>query len=122
MTELDDILAALVGSVVGARSAAVCGMDGLLVECHPQAADASDALSAAAAELTNVLASGAATFAWLDGGAVRELVLAGSDLTAYARLLDEQFFSLLLLDANADVDEARRCSEAAGARIRQVFA
>lgn len=118
--ELEDILAELVDSVDGALVAAVGGMDGLLVEQYPSA---QRDLNAATAEVTNLLNTAATTLGdHLDGGAVQELVFTGERLIGYVRVLDPDFFCVLVMNPAGNVGKARLFSEQAGQRVLGAFA
>lgn len=120
MTDLDEILASLVEGVAGATAAAVGGVDGLIVDQYP---NLDPDLAGAAAELTTVVTSLRRLFGdHLDAGDPHEVVLAGDALTVYVRLLDDSYFTLVLLDASGDLDAARSHSLEAGRRILAVFA
>lgn len=120
MTELDEILAHLVEQVDGALAAAVAGTDGLLVEQYSQ--DETD-LSAVAAELTNVLVSGRAAMSRrLDGGKLRELILASEQRLGYIRLLGNDLFCLIVLNADGNLGKARLFSEQAAEKLTKVLA
>lgn len=120
MNALDEILAAMVNDIGGATAAAVGGVDGLIVEQYP--ADGLD-LSGATAELTTVVTSVQSLFGdYLEAGAPSEVIVAGDALTAYVRLLNDEYFSLVLLDGAADLDAARTISDDAGRRILEAFA
>ncbi|HEX7004150.1 MAG TPA: roadblock/LC7 domain-containing protein [Trueperaceae bacterium] len=120
MTELDEILAHLVEQVDGSVAAAVAGMDGLLVEQYSN--DETD-LSAAAAEITNILASArSAMSTHLRSGDLRELVLGSQERVGYVRLLGNDLFCLMLLEAEGNLGKARLYTDQAGARLAQVLA
>jgi predicted regulator of Ras-like GTPase activity (Roadblock/LC7/MglB family) len=120
MTELDEILAHLVDNVDGTVVAAVGGMDGLLVEQYPQ--NGHD-LSATTAELTNVLNSSRTVFMQsFEGGDLKEVIVTSENLVGYTRLLNEDFFCLLVLEALGNIGKARLYSDQAVKHILEVFA
>ena len=120
MTELDEILSHLVEQVDGAVAAAVAGMDGLLVE---QFGDDETDLSAVAAEITNVLASGRnAMSRHLGSGELRELILGSEGRFGYVRLLGNDLFCLMVLEAEGNLGKARLYTEQAAERLAQVLA
>ncbi len=100
--------------------AAVGGMDGLLVEQYPH--NNTD-LSATTAELTNVLNNSRTAFMQgLEGGDLREVIVTSENLVGYTRLLNEDFFCLLVLDALGNIGKARLYSDQAVRHILEVFA
>lgn len=120
MTELDDILVSLVEEVDGAIAAAVAGMDGLLVEQHPQ--DLTE-LAAVAAEMTFVLNSSRNLLSKrFDGGDLQELVLGSERRVAYVRLLDNGLFCLILLEQGGNLGKARLYGMNAARKLAQVLA
>ena len=120
MTDLDEILASLVQGISGATVAAVGGVDGLIVDQYP---NGGVDLAGATAELTTVVTSVQSLFGdYLDAGAPSEVIVAGDGLTAYVRLLNDAYFSLVLLDASGDLQLARSKSLEAGRLILEVFA
>lgn len=119
MNDLDALLASLVTDIGGASVAAVGGVDGLIVDQYPH--DGPD-LAGATAELTTVVTAVRSLFGdHLDAGAVRELILTSDTVTAYVRLLNQEYFSLVLLDPTGDLEAARTHSEEAGRRILEAF-
>lgn len=125
MTELDEILAHLVEQVDGALAAAVAGMDGLLVEQYSveqYSQDETD-LAAVAAEITNALMAGRNTMARrLGGGELRELILVSEQRLGYIRLLGNDLFCLIVLDAEGNLGKARLYSQQAAERFAKVLA
>jgi predicted regulator of Ras-like GTPase activity (Roadblock/LC7/MglB family) len=120
MTDLDEILAAMVRDIDGATAAAVGGVDGLIVEQYPP--DGPD-LAGATAELTTVVTSVQSLFGdHLDAGEAGEVILAGDALTAYVRLLNDEYFSLVLLTDSTELAAARSISDDAGRRILEAIA
>lgn|SRR5690554_4571608 len=119
MTELDEILAGLTDQVDGSIAAAVGGMDGLVVE---QAGGARDELMAFIAELTNVLTAGSAALEGrLDGGPLQELILSAERSVAYVRILNQDLYCVLLLEAGGNLGKARLYSGYAGKRILEAL-
>ena len=119
MNELDDILAFLVDHVDGALVAAVGGMDGLLVEQHP--AQGRD-LSATTAELTDLISTARRAYATLQAGRVREVIVTAERMIGYVRVLDDDMFCIVAMNASGSIGKARLYAEQAAERIRQVFA
>lgn len=119
MEELEHILAGLVNAVEGTRSAAVGGMDGLLVERFPQGGDSLDVL---VAEQTNLLRSARAAFAGEpEAGEVEEVVVMLAGLTAYTRLLGNGLFLLVLMAPASDLGQVRGHSERIGPRVIELL-
>ncbi len=120
MTELDEILEHLIDNVDGAMVSAVGGMDGLLVEQYPEHGQD---LAAAAAEITNLLASTTTAFTEvLDGGAVKELIITTEKLVGYTRVLSGELFCLIVMNPAGNIGKARLYSEQAARHILEVFA
>lgn len=119
MSALDEILASLVEGIGGATAAAVGGVDGLIVDQYPEG---ELDLAGATAELTTVVTSVQNLFGdYLDAGDPNEVILTGERITAYVRLLNREYFSLVLLDPSGDLELARRRSREAGQRIIEAF-
>ena len=90
MQDLDQILAYLVNHVDGALSAAVGGMDGLIIEQY--AADERD-LTAVAAEQTSLLSFSQSAYAKaLEGGDLKEVIVSADEVVGYTRLLGDDLF------------------------------
>ncbi len=119
MQELDQILAYLVDNVDGAMSAAVGGMDGLLIEQYP--AQGQD-LSLLAAEQTNILNNARSAYTQLQSGALNELIITAEKLIAYTRLLNDELFCVIVMNPAGNIGKARLYSEQAAKRILEVFA
>ncbi|HEX7022302.1 MAG TPA: hypothetical protein VF171_05545 [Trueperaceae bacterium] len=119
MQELDQILAHLVDQVDGATSAAVGGMDGLLIEQYPQHGQD---LSAMAAEETNVLMHTRNAFGrTLAGGKLHEVIVTTEKMVGYTRLLSEDLFCLIVMSRSGNIGKARLYSEQAAKEILEVF-
>lgn len=120
MTELDEILATLESQVDGATAAAVGSMDGLVVE---QSGSQAHLLPAFVAELTNVLnASRAALTQRLSAGGLNELILSAESQVAYVRVLNQDLFCVILMEAGGNLGKARLYSGFAGKRILEALA
>jgi predicted regulator of Ras-like GTPase activity (Roadblock/LC7/MglB family) len=119
MQELDQLLAYLVNNVDGALSAAVGGMDGLLIEQYPQQAQG---LSALAAETTNILVNTRNAYSGgLSGGALREVIVTTEKYVGYTRLLNDELFCLVIMNPVGNIGKARLYSAQAAKRILEVF-
>lgn len=128
MTNLEDVLARLWAQLPGCRVAAMVGMDGLLVERHPEAGEA-EALASApdtgaveyvAADLTTVLTLVAGEMSRQLGSRIDELVALGNAGGYLARRVDDELFLFVMVGASADLGAVRRevagvCRELAGA-------
>lgn len=120
MTELDEILGTLVDNVDGTLYAAVGGMDGLLIEQAPRTGED---LSAATAEVTNVLTYTRSAFGTtLDGGDIKELIVTAEKMVAYTRMLDDELFCIVIMNPAGNIGKARLYSEQAARQILEVFA
>ena len=106
----------------GALSAAVGGMDGLLIEQYPENGDLSMDLSMTVAEQTNLVATSRLVSGTLSGGGVEELVLFTQNLVSYTRLLEGDLFFLIIMAPSGNVGKARLYSERAAERVLEVFA
>lgn len=118
MMELDEILASLLEGVDGAVSAAVAGMDGLLVEQYPP--DAAD-LTNVAAELANVLSYAAGVSPGLAGGELQELMLRYEERSVYVRFLASDLYCLVVLGEKGNFGKARLCAKQAAGNFEQVL-
>jgi len=115
MADLDDILARLQEQVDGCLVAAVAGLDGLVIEQHPQ--DAPD-IAGVVAELTYVLGNlRAAMSDQLEGGPLQEVIVVSERRTGYARMLDGDMFCMVVLGRRGNLGKARLYSEEAARRI-----
>jgi len=115
MQEFDKILAQLVNNVDGARSAAVGGMDGLLIEQYP--AQGED-LAALAAEQSNILNSTQSAYAsTLSSQGLREIIVVTDNLIGYTRLLSDELFCIIVMDAAGNIGKARIYTEQAAPQI-----
>lgn len=104
MTELDEILADLVERVNGATSAAIGGMDGLLIEQVTPGRDLAPLL----AEVTNLLSSGARVLQdHVDGGPLTEVILGGDPLVLHVTRLSDELFCVIVLKAGGNLGKAR---------------
>lgn len=120
MQDLEQILGQLVDGVDGCLAAAVAGMDGLVIEQHPQEAAE---LAAVVAELTNALTALRSTVSGhLGGGALHEAIVTSERRVAYARLLDDDLFCLLILNRHGNIGKARLLSGEAARKIQGTFA
>lgn len=120
MEDLDRLLGFLVDHVDGALSAAVGGMDGLLIAQYPsQGHD----LSMMTAEQTKVLSHLRQLYIGvLAGGELSEVVVVASHLIGYIRLLSDELFCLVVMNPAGNIGKARLYSEQVSARILEVLA
>ena len=119
MQDLDQILAYLVNHVDGALSAAVGGMDGLLIEQY--SADERD-LTAVAAEQTSLLSFSQAAYSKaLEGGDLKEVIVSADEVVGYTRLLGDDLFCLVVLSASGNLGKARLYSDQVSGVIREVL-
>lgn len=115
MADLEDILARLQEQVDGCLVAAVAGLDGLIIERHPQ--DGPD-LAGVVAEITSVLANlTTALTDQLGGGPLQEVIVTSERRTAYARLLGGELFCLLVLGRRGNLGKARLHTSEAAKRL-----
>ena len=119
MQEFDQILAYLVDNVDGAMSAAVGGMDGLLIDQYPQQGND---LSAIAAEQTNILTNTRNAYSQsLAGGGIKELIVTADHLIGYTRLLNDELFCLIVMDTSGNIGKARLYTEQASKQILEAL-
>jgi predicted regulator of Ras-like GTPase activity (Roadblock/LC7/MglB family) len=119
MEDLDSVLGFLVDNVDGALSAAIGGMDGLLIAQYPvQGQD----LTVIAAEKTRVLAQLRQAYnGALAGGKLGELIVVADRLIGYTRLLTDDLFCLIVMNPSGNIGKARLYSDRAAARILEVL-
>ncbi len=122
MHELDDILVSLVKNINGATSAAVGGMDGLLIEQYPRHGGLYGDLAGLAAEQTNLLVNTRSAYTqMLPGGSVREVIVMAERLIGYTRLLSGELFCVVVMSPESDIGAARIHCGQAGQRILEAF-
>lgn len=124
MPRLEDVLAEL-AALPHARAAALAGFDGLLVDEAFRPADGRQprALDGAVVELTHawngVRRAGAD---YLDGGAVRELVVVADGGVVVSHTVAHAWFALVWADTEIDLERARRALREAAERLAEVVA
>ncbi len=115
MQEFDQILAQLVNNVDGATSAAVGGMDGLLIEQYPPTGQD---LAAIAAEQSNIINSTLSAYKQaLSSGELREIIVTADNLVGYTRLLSSELFCMIVMDDSGNIGKARIYTEQAASQI-----
>jgi len=129
MTDLEDILARSWARIEGCRVAAVAGLDGLLIERHPNPASEPALYSGPdAEELDHVVADVTTLFGVVSGAMskqlgsqVRELIAIGETGGYLAKRIADDIFCLLLVGAGADLEALRREAEAIGCELNAAF-
>ncbi len=120
MRDFEHVLSSLVVRIEGAIAAAVGGLDGLLVEGFTRRKTVD--LAAAVAEHAGLLRSSREAYAGsLGASRVRELCVWADQLVGYARLIDEEYFLLLLLEPDANLGKTRVVSSQAVGALKEVL-
>lgn len=130
MTDLEDILARAWTRVEGCRVVAIAGMDGLLIERHPNPSDEPAVYSGPEAETLEHLVADLTTLFGVTGGAmsrelgspVLELIALGDNGGYYARRVDEELFCLLVAGAGSELENVRREAAALARELSVAFA
>ncbi len=130
MTDLEDILAGLWSQLPGCRVVAVVGMDGLLVERHPndgqagvlRSAPGANELEHVAADLTTVLTLVAGEMSRQLGGQIDELVALGENGGYLARRVSPDLFLFVVVGASADLGSVRRAAADVTGQLAGAFA
>ncbi|HZJ10964.1 MAG TPA: hypothetical protein VFD39_14800 [Trueperaceae bacterium] len=130
MTDLEDILARAWTRVEGCRVVAIAGMDGLLIERHPNPSDEpavytgpqTEALEHLVADLTTLFGVTAGAMSTELGAPIAELIALGDNGGYYARRIDAELFCLLVAGAGAELENVRREAEALARELSVAFA
>jgi len=130
MTDLEDILARAWARVGGCRVVAVAGMDGLLIERHPNVQDdpalagapAPEALEHVVAEVTTLFGVTAGAMSRELGSPVSELVALGETGGYLARRVTPELFCLFVTGATADLANVRSEAEELARDLSGAFA
>ncbi|HRN17586.1 MAG TPA: hypothetical protein PLU66_00775 [Trueperaceae bacterium] len=130
MMNLEDVLAGLWSRLPGCRVVAVVGMDGLLVERHPNDAQASklrsapgaDELERVAADLTSVLTIVAGEMSQQLGARIDELVALSESGGYLARRVNGDLFLFVVVGASADLGSVRRLAAEVASELAGAFA
>ncbi len=129
MTDLEDILARAWSRVGGCRLVAVAGMDGLLIERHPNKLDdpslagapEAEALEHVVAEVTTLFGVAAGAMSRELGSAVTELVALGETGGYLARRVSPDLFCLFVTGATADLANVRAEAEELARELSGAF-
>jgi len=129
MTDLEDILARSWARIEGCRVAAVAGLDGLLIERHPNPASEpalysgpdSEELDHIVADVTTLFGVTAGSMSKLLGTQVRELIAIGESGGYLAKRISDDIFCLLLVGNGADLETIRREAEAISRELSAAF-
>lgn len=129
MTDLEDILARSWARVEGCRVAAVAGLDGLLIERHPNPASEPALYSGPDSEELDHIVADVTTLFGVVGGAmsrqlgtpVRELIAIGEAGGYLAKRISDDIFCLLLVGSGADLDNLRREAEVISRELSTAF-
>jgi|JRYE01.1.fsa_nt_gb predicted regulator of Ras-like GTPase activity (Roadblock/LC7/MglB family) len=129
MTDLEDILARSWARIEGCRVAAVAGLDGLLIERHPNPASEPALYSGPDAEELDHIVADVTTLFGVVGGAmsrqlgtpIRELIAIGESGGYLAKRISEDIFCLLLVGNGADLENIRREAEVISRELSAAF-
>jgi predicted regulator of Ras-like GTPase activity (Roadblock/LC7/MglB family) len=129
MTDLEDILARSWARIEGCRVAAVAGLDGLLIERHPNPASEPALYSGPDAEELDHIVADVTTLFGVVGGSmsrqlgtpIRELIAIGESGGYLAKRISEDIFCLLLVGNGADLENLRREAEAISRELSAAF-
>ncbi|MGL4609867.1 MAG: roadblock/LC7 domain-containing protein [Trueperaceae bacterium] len=119
MNDIDELLAYLVDNVDGALSAFVGSSDGLLIEQHPKQGQD---MSSVTAQWTNVLTAMNSVATGLKAGGLEEAIMTTEKTIAYARLLSEDIFCVVLMNPSGNIGKARLYSQKLAKNLLEVFA
>ncbi len=119
MKDLEEILAYLVDNVDGATAAFVGSSDGLLIEQHSsQGQD----FSAVTAQWSNVLVALNQVSSGLKAGHLLETMMITEKVVAYIRLINDELFCAVIMNASGNIDRARVLSQQVSQNLLEVFA
>jgi len=118
MQDINDILAYLADNVDGAQIALIGDFDGLLIEQYPPEGKDLSEVTVQWTKIINVI--GAAAKA-LKGGRVKEIMITSEKMMAYARVLNESLFSLVIMNSSGNFGQARLYSKKIDKRILEIF-
>lgn len=129
MTDLEDILARSWARIDGCKVAAVAGLDGLLIERHPNPASESALYSGPGAEDLDHIVADVTTLFGVVGGSmsrqlgtqVRELIAIGESGGYLAKRISDDIFCLLLVGNGTDLETIRREAEAISRELSAAF-
>lgn len=130
MTDLEDILARAWTRVDGCKIVAIAGMDGLLIERHPNPSDdpsvysgpEADTLEHLVAEVTTLFSVTAGAMSSELGGPVREIIALSDNGGYYARSIDPDLFCLLIAGPSSELENIRREGETLSRELGVAFA
>jgi len=130
MTDLEDILARAWTRIDGCKVVAIAGMDGLLIERHPNPSDEPAVYSGPEAESLEHLVAEVTTLFGVTAGAmsselgtpVREVIALGDNGGYYARRIDPDLFCLLIVGPVAELENVRREGESLSRELGVAFA
>lgn len=130
MTDLEDILARSWARIEGCRVAAVAGLDGLLIERHPNptsepalySGPEADELDHIVADVTTLFGVVSGSMSKQLGTQVRELIAIGESGGYLAKRVSDDIFCLLLVGSGADLDNIRREAEVISRELNSAFA
>lgn len=118
MQDINEILAYLTNSVDGAQLALIGDFDGLLIEQYPQEGRDLSEIAVQWTKILNVI--NIATKA-LKGGDVQEIMITSEKMMAYARVLNESLFSLVIMNSSGNFGQARLYSKKIDKYILEIF-
>ncbi len=118
MQDINEILAYLTDSVDGAQIALIGDFDGLLIEQYPP--DGKD-LSEVTVQWTKIITVIDMAAKALKGGRLQEIMITSERMMAYARVLNESLFSLIIMNSSGNFGQAKLYSKKIDKHILEIF-
>ncbi len=118
MQDINEILAYLTDSVDGAQLALIGDFDGLLIEQYPQ--DGKD-LSELTVQWTKIITVIDTAAKALKGGQIQEIMITSERMMAYAHILNESLFSLVIMNSSGNFGQAKLYSKKINKFILEIF-
>jgi len=116
--ELDEMLSYLVDNVDGAQMALIADSDGLLIEQFP--ANGND-LSEVTVQWTKVMTIIESASKTVKGGRIKDIMISGEKMLAYARTLNESLFILVIMNSSGNFGLAKLYCKKIEQQILEIF-